>query len=186
MPPHALALCPQFENHCIVCREDVSNVTSWVFSTHCSASTIQWITPFVLGGVFIFIFISISNLNFTFLLILIVNAEDQSVSTEPTWSLCVFPGQRATVCVWQAVLLIHTWVRGHVAQECEPVYFTASLLQACMTRHCVVNVKPYRDQRKQSRSPSWQLVCVCVFVCVSIVILSLAGMLSTVDAVALH
>lgn len=39
-------------------------------------------------------------------------------------------------------------------------YGDVSMLQACMIKRSELNVKPYKDQRKQSRKPSWQSVCV--------------------------
>lgn len=84
------------------------------------------------------------------------------------------------MCIWQASLLIHTCVRGHVAQECVSALYLP--LCVCMRvsvfpHHSLLirygdvscrpswsnaeHVKPYRDQRKQSRKPSWQSVCVC-------------------------
>lgn len=57
-------------------------------------------------------------------------------------------------------------------------YGDVSMLQACMIKRSGMNVKPYRDQRKQSRKPSWQSVCVCMCVCESTITPSLAGMLS--------
>lgn len=41
-------------------------------------------------------------------------------------------------------------------------YGDVSMLQACMIKRIELNVKPYRDQGKQSRKLSWQS-CVCVW-----------------------
>lgn len=94
------------------------------------------------------------------------------------WSLCVVASQRATMCIWQAAMLIHTWVKAHVTlwvflgctylcgvcvrvnvSPCRSLlirYGDVSMLQACMIKRSGLNVKPYRDEGKQSRKLSWQ------------------------------
>ena len=120
------------------------------------------------------------------------------VAAEP--QLCVVPGQRASVYLTDSavnpfishesyctvlfmpgryILFLPMCVCAHVSVLSHHSklikYGDVSMLQARMIKRKGLNVKPFRDRRKQSRKPSWMSY---VSVCASIVAVSLKRVLS--------
>lgn len=99
------------------------------------------------------------------------SAVNPYISTESYCTMLFMPGRY--ILYLPMCVCVHVSVSSHHSMLIR--YSDVSMLQACMIKRNGLNVKPYRDRRKQSRKPCWMS---CVSICVSIVAVSVERMLS--------